>query len=99
MMENVVDQYGAGDDEEVITSKIKRSASVGSMVVEFELDGTKIRAANPTYVTMLEQRITMLEQEMQRLRVDLNNARNGTRRLVHASQDLQRQLDAKIDRE
>jgi TolA-binding protein len=99
MMAEIADMYGASDDEAIVTAEIKRPVIKQGMITEFEVNGQRIRTIDPTYVTLLENRLAQAEQVIQELRNEINRINNGMRTRRAETAQLQRQIDGKIDRQ
>jgi len=99
MMAEIADMYGASDDAEIVTADIKRPVIKQGMITEFEVNGQRIRTIDPTYVTLIENRLAQTEQLVQELRNEINRINNSIRTRRAETAQLQRQLDGKIDRQ
>ena len=99
MMAEIVDMYGDSDDEEIVAADIKRPVIKQGMITEFKVNGQRIRTIDPTYVTLLENRLAQAEQVIQELRNEINRINNGMRTRRAETAQLQRQIDGKIDRQ
>jgi hypothetical protein len=99
MMVEIADMYGASDDEEIVAADIKRPVTKQGMITEFEVNGQRIRTIDPTYVTLIENRLAQAEQGIQEMRNEINRINNGIRARRAETAQLQRQLDGKIDRQ
>lgn len=99
-MAEITDMYGAGDDDAPeVTQQVKRVVTNTGGLVEFEVNGTKVRTVDPGYVAMLENRLIRTEQEISDLHNEISRIHNSMRSRRAETAQLQRQLDGKIDRQ
>ena len=98
-MAEITDMYGAGDDDDAVASAVKRVVTNTGGLVEFEVNGTRVRTVDPGYVAMLENRLIRTEQEIDDLRNEITRLHNSMRSRRAETAQLQRQLDSKIDRQ
>ena len=100
MMADITDMYGAGDDDAPeVTQQVKRVVTNTGGLVEFEVNGTRVRTVDPGYVAMLENRLIRTEQEISDLHNEISRIHNSMRSRRAETARLQRQLDGKIDRQ
>jgi thymidylate synthase len=100
MMAEITDMYGADDsDAPEVTQQVKRVVTNTGGLVEFEVNGTRVRTVDPGYVAMLENRLIRTEQEIDDLRNEISRIHNSMRSRRAETAQLQRQLDGKIDRQ
>ena len=99
-MAEITDMYGADDgDAPELTQQVKRVVTNTGGLVEFEVNGTRVRTVDPGYVAMLENRLIRTEQEIDNLRNEISRIHNSMRSRRAETAQLQRQLDGKIDRQ
>jgi|APCry1669191812_1035378.scaffolds.fasta_scaffold09220_5 hypothetical protein len=98
---NITDMYGSDDapDSRADTPQIKLLPVSTGTVVEFVIDGQRIRAADPAHVLSLERRLAYAEQQLVTLRNELRQASMALRSRRREMHVLQQQLDGKIDRD
>jgi len=98
-MAEIVDMYGDNGDEDESVQIVSRPVMTSGVVTEFEINGTKIRTVDPNYVTLLERRLIQTERMISEMRNELTRINNSMRQRRVESEQLQRQLDAKLDRQ
>ena len=98
-MAEIVDMYGANDDEEIVASDIKRPVTRTGLITEFEINGTTVRTVDPNYVTALEARLVQTERVIQELRNEINRINTSMRQRGAEIGTIWRQINNKIDRE
>lgn len=100
MMAEIVDMYGASDDDELpVAFEAKRKVTTQGIITEFEIEGARIRSIDPAYVIQLEQRLAQSEQLIAEMRNEIRQLGNSMRQRRTEFGVLQRQLDGKIDRQ
>jgi len=98
-MSDIGSMYDNSDNDEIVVTDTKRPVIKQGMITEFEVNGQRIRTIDPTYVTLIENRLAQAEQVIQEMRNEINRINNGMRTRRAETAQLQRQLDGKIDRQ
>lgn len=99
-MDDMIDMYGADNDDDVKTPSIQQKISLISKPAHIEIvvDGRAIKIIDLDYVNMLEQRLRITERMIANMQNTIVRLEDNYRNKVRDIEKLRTTLNNKIDR-